>query len=435
MKRSIIIMAAATAAAMITPNPVEASTVGINSPGHSQALTIKYQDTIPPFHGQPWADKTFTAKGFGAHTADTNGDGRTDLVMWCIEFANETAPPTTGRWIMDNRVWGQDPAGSAPAPFQPVTDRARIKASYVVGRYGRTVTGMTNDQAAAVSVLAHFYAQDRTASGTTVIPDLGNDQRLDMFTVTTGGLATQVDELARRYDTEAEAWGAAFGWNPAAVQAGITATPTGAISTMTRRNVPHITISGSRRYTPSMANPHTQGTTQDVLIAGSIQSARYGSTTVPKFGGTIGTAPNPPTGATIRIARLWTGGQDVRMNTDVSPLTELGSGLYLNAGTDKLCARGNPVLGGHRTAGNAPLRWINRLAVGDILSVTTPTGQVCKYRMTTRQVVARADTARIAAWQSTDYRTTLLTLVTCTDAGGTWTSPNYVYFVRFQLVV
>lgn len=88
----------------------------------------------------------------------------------------------------------------------------------------------------------------------------------------------------------------------------------------------------------------------------------------------------------------------------------LARGLGLWPGTALPGRPGNAVIAGHRTSHGAPMRDIDKLAIGDLIYVTT-TGKkqsVLEYRITKRQVV-RPD----AMWITRPTRAATLTIFAC----------------------
>lgn len=88
----------------------------------------------------------------------------------------------------------------------------------------------------------------------------------------------------------------------------------------------------------------------------------------------------------------------------------LSRGLGLWPGTSLPGRPGNAVIAGHRTSHGAPMRDIDKLAIGDLIYVTT-TGKkqsVLEYRITKRQVV-RPD----AMWITRPTRAATLTIFAC----------------------
>lgn len=88
----------------------------------------------------------------------------------------------------------------------------------------------------------------------------------------------------------------------------------------------------------------------------------------------------------------------------------LSRGLGLWPGTSLPGKPGNAVIAGHRTSHGAPMRDIDKLAVGDLIFVTTTGKQAVtfEYRITKRQVV-RPD----AMWITRPTRGATLTIFAC----------------------
>lgn len=108
------------------------------------------------------------------------------------------------------------------------------------------------------------------------------------------------------------------------------------------------------------------------------------------------------------------------------------AGVAHHAGTTPLGERGVTVIAGHRTSGTAPFNKIDRIALGDVLTVTTAAGFVVKYKVVDAKVVAANDDAAVAevldnaVGYGSDSR---LNLYSCSKADGAPTSTAFRYVV------
>ncbi len=101
---------------------------------------------------------------------------------------------------------------------------------------------------------------------------------------------------------------------------------------------------------------------------------------------------------------------------------DIGVGYW--PGTALPGQKGNMVIGGHRTAAKRPFYNIEKMKVGDIITVSRP-GKTYTYRVTKTFIVRPRD-----VWIVKPTKTTSITLFTCHPRGST--SKRYV--VRATLI-
>lgn len=121
------------------------------------------------------------------------------------------------------------------------------------------------------------------------------------------------------------------------------------------------------------------------------------ATAVPRLGRSVAVVNIPSIGVTVPLL--------YGIHDDA-----LSRGLGLWPGTSLPGRPGNAVIAGHRTSHGAPMRDIDKLAIGDRIYVTTAGKKqsVLEYRITKRRVV-RPD----AMWITRPTRTATLTIFAC----------------------
>ncbi len=112
--------------------------------------------------------------------------------------------------------------------------------------------------------------------------------------------------------------------------------------------------------------------------------------------------------AVVRAARL---GADWRMPVQQGTGTQvLREGLGLYDGSPVPGSRGNVAMAGHRTTWGAPLKHLNRMRPGDLITVWTARGRF-DYRVVSTGVTLPTDTSVIQP--AAAHGTAMLTLTTC----------------------
>jgi sortase A len=99
----------------------------------------------------------------------------------------------------------------------------------------------------------------------------------------------------------------------------------------------------------------------------------------------------------------------VRLGVDPSVLNR-GVGLW--AGTSEPGGEGNVVLAGHRTTYSRPFSNLDKLTVGDIVSMTDADGIDVIYRVSETMIVEPED-----MWITYDHETPTLTMFACHPKG------------------
>ena len=101
--------------------------------------------------------------------------------------------------------------------------------------------------------------------------------------------------------------------------------------------------------------------------------------------------------------------ETVRLGVDPSVLDQ-GVGFW--AGTSTPGSGGNVVLAGHRTTHSRPFNKLDRLKVGDIVTMTDAAGIDVMYRVSDSLIVEPSD-----LWITFDYPTPTLTMFACHPKG------------------
>jgi sortase A len=101
--------------------------------------------------------------------------------------------------------------------------------------------------------------------------------------------------------------------------------------------------------------------------------------------------------------------ETVRVGVDE---TVLDQGVGYWAGTATPGSEGNLVLAGHRTTFSRPFRDLDKLAVGDVVSITDKSGVDVIYRVTETMIVDPTD-----VWITYDHPVPTLTMFACHPKG------------------
>lgn len=254
--------------AVVAVAPATAHAAAAPGPGVDAAVdyTVTLDGEYPPrwpFGEEgatlPWGgwDHVFTADWHQGSWMVSYG-GMT-LAAYCIQVNNFRHPADTGGSI-DFAAWN----GS---------ERTLVKASYVLWRWGSTSDPL---RAMAVSMLLHFYQSptERSMSLGVPVPDINGNGVFDETITFASSAYASVPGMLTQMDGAANAWGAAFGFSTANVEAGVIGVRGGLLASLATGQELTPGMVDDRGdgylYTAGVAQPlNSPGQEQNVLVAGS----------------------------------------------------------------------------------------------------------------------------------------------------------------------
>lgn len=268
VQSAAVVVALAVMAMVLAVAPTSAHAAASPGPGVDAAVdyTVTLDGEYPPrwpFGEEgatlPWGgwDHVFTADWHqGSWTVSYGG---LTLAAYCIQVNNFRHPADTGGSI-DFDVWN----GS---------ERTLVKASYVLWRWGSTSDPL---RAMAVSMLLHFYQSptERSVSLGVPVPDINGNGVFDETITFASAAYASVPGMLTQMDGAANAWGAAFGFSRANVEAGVIGVRGGVLASLATGQELTPGMVDDRGdgylYTAGMAQPlNSPGQEQNVLVAGS----------------------------------------------------------------------------------------------------------------------------------------------------------------------
>lgn len=261
-----LVLALAVTVVGLSPKVVHAAATP--GPGIDAAVdyTITLNGEYPPQHpfgpyagGDDWGewDHIFTAEWHQGSWAVSYGG--VSLAAYCIQVNNSRHP---------------DAGGGNPDPGAWLgSDKGLVKASYVLWRWGGTSDPL---RAMAVSMLMHFYQSpnERSVSLGVPVPDINGNVVFDETITFMSAAYASVPGMITQMDGAANAWGAAFGFSSANVQAGVVGERGGLLASLATGQLLTPGMVDDRGdgflYTAGMAVPlQSPGQEQNVLVAGS----------------------------------------------------------------------------------------------------------------------------------------------------------------------
>lgn len=264
-----VLAVAATAIGLIDGvSPRTAAAAASRGPGIDAAVdyTITLNGEYPPRHpfgpyagGDDWGewDHIFTAEWHQGSWAVSYGG--VTLAAYCIQVNNSRHPADTG--------------GNPDVSAWLGSDKGLVKASYVLWRWGATTDPL---RAMAVSMLMHFYQSPNERSVTlgVPVPDINGNVVFDETITFMSAAYASVPGMLTQMDGAANAWGAAFGFSSANVQAGVIGERGGQLASLATGLPLTAGMVDDRGdgflYTAGIAVPlNSPGQEQNVLVAGS----------------------------------------------------------------------------------------------------------------------------------------------------------------------